>query len=126
MPSITHIQIMLYVNDVPAMATFWQHAVSAEVSNRQNMPDESESVTLTILNQVDLCLFDQHFIQTTSPEVALNSPSLLFQTSHFDVLYHQIRTVSPSTGAISVHNQQRSFNFADPEGHYFAVSEIPS
>lgn len=112
-------RIMLYVDDVEKVVDFWQDYLNAQIVEIKTMPDGSKNVILSISDEVELAFFATAFVAANSPEVALSTPSLMFFSTAFEDLHHQI------PGASEIVDQQGllTFNFADPEGHYFVVAK---
>ncbi|MBM9833740.1 VOC family protein, partial [Enterococcus faecalis] len=65
---------------------------------------------------------DREFIETHSPEVALNSPSIMFFAEDITTLYKKLLEMEAEVGELIQMEEQLVFNFADPDGNYFAVS----
>ncbi|EUJ26132.1 Glyoxalase/bleomycin resistance protein/dioxygenase superfamily protein [Listeria floridensis FSL S10-1187] len=89
----------------------------------QEMPDGSLMIKLDLANQFALCLFNQDFIKKFSPEVSLETPSIMLFSTEIEKLHAKISEQGFFISPISDEHGQKGFNFADPEGHYFAVSE---
>jgi len=58
-----------------------------------------------------------------SPELNLNTPSLLFFSDDLDRLYKDFSDKNITVGDLVNMGSGRVFNFADTEGNYFAVME---
>ncbi len=74
-------------------------------------------------NETSLMLFDRQVIAAQSPELNLGTPSLMFQTQDARALYHKFRDQGITVGDLIEMPNRLVFNFADPEGHYFAIQE---
>lgn len=72
--------------------------------------------------QVHFVLYDREFIESHSPEVATNSPSIMFNSEDITALYKKISTLDVEVGDMIQMEEQMIFNFADPDGNYYAVS----
>lgn len=117
------IELMLYVEDVPRIADFWQAGLGAKRLSQHVMPDESLQITLELFDAVHLVLFDREFIAKYSPEVIDNFPSLLLKVSDLDYYHEHLKQFSPVVNPIAEQAGNRLFNFADPEDNYFVLSE---
>ena len=71
-------QIILYVEDVPKSVAFWQ-SLGFEIIDEQTA-DGTSIVEIAPSSESDarFVLYDKGFIEAHSPEVALNSPSIMF------------------------------------------------
>lgn len=110
---------MLYVDDVEQIVQFWQDKLGAEVVEVNVLPDDSENIVVTVAPNVELSFFAKSFIRRYSPEVLDNTPSLMFYSEDFQALHDRLTTASEIVTA----NGTATFNFRDPEGNYFAVSQ---
>lgn len=113
-------RIMLYVEDVDQLATFWQTAFHAQLVTVNALPAGYHNPIVAISDQVELALFPRDFIRQYSPEVLDDGvPSLMFFRSDFADLHARL----PHAGEIVETNGVRTFNFTDPAGNYFVVAE---
>ncbi|BDZ31917.1 glyoxalase [Lactiplantibacillus sp. WILCCON 0030] len=112
-------RIMIYVEDVDRVVKFWQDYFEARIETISSLPDNFKSIVLTISPTVELAFFPKAFIAKYSPEVLGNTPSLLFFSEQFKALHAKL----PTVGDIVDHDGMLTFNFADPEGNYFAVAQ---
>jgi len=112
-------RIMLYVDNVVTQVKFWQDNFNAKINEISPLPNERQNIVLTISPEVELSFFPKSFIAEYSPEVLGNTPSLMFFSSDFKALHERL----PTAGEIVDNNGTLTFNFADPEGHYFVVAE---
>ncbi|EOH73760.1 MULTISPECIES: VOC family protein [Enterococcus] len=120
---LKEIEIMLYVNDVAGSAAFWQEGLEGRIISQQTMPDDSLQVTVELFDSVHLVLFDRGFIERYSPEVVDNVPSLLMKVSDLDAYHKRLQKLGTTVNPIVQQGEKRQFNFADPENHYFVLSE---
>ncbi len=118
------IQIMLYVDDVKKAVAFWQ-ALDFIVIEEQEV-DGTSVVELAATKEAKahFVLYDREFIESNSPEVATNSPSLMFFSQDIFSLYKKIEKLAVPLGEMISLGEREVFNFADPDGNYFAVSSI--
>lgn len=118
------IQIMLYVDDVQKAVAFWQ-ALDFVIVEEQTV-DGTRVVEIAAAKdaKAHFVLYDREFIESNSPEVATNSPSLMFFSQDIYRLYKKIGELDVPLGEMISLGNREVFNFADPDGNYFAVSSI--
>lgn len=119
------VEVMLYVKDVAKEVEFWQTLGFVERS-RQDMGDNTMMVQVAPSEEATfaLNLFDIEFIKVHSPEVANNVPSIMFYSDDIEGLYAKAQAAGIETGELVQLGWQKVFNFANPDGLYFAVSGI--
>lgn len=118
------IQIMLYVDDVKKAVAFWQ-ALDFVIIEEQEVDGTSVVEIAASKNaQAHFVLYDREFIESNSPEVATNSPSLMFFSQDIVALYQKIEEMAVPLGEMISLGERMVFNFADPDGNYFAVSSM--
>ncbi|OQO71554.1 glyoxalase [Enterococcus villorum] len=115
-------KIMLYVDGVEKNAAFWR-AIGFKEIDRQEMDgtlivEIAQSETAT----ASLVLYDREFIEQHSPEVAGSSPSLMFYSENVFELYKKMQEQGTTLGDLVQLGEEYVFNFADPDGNYFAVT----
>lgn len=120
-------QVMLYVDDVAAMKEFWIERIGFELL--EEVEPELGGMHFVELapasnSQTTIVLFDRQVIAAQSPELNLGTPSLMFQTQDARALYHKFRDQGITVGELIEMLGRLVFNFADPEGHYFAIQEV--
>ncbi|MDR0921768.1 MAG: VOC family protein [Lactobacillales bacterium] len=117
------LKIMLYVEDVDVSSKFWQAFGFEEISR--------EEVDGTVVVEISsgknsgtiFVLYDIAFIQENSPEVALNSPSIMFQSDNIEELYKNMLNQNVKVGdLIELPGGNLVFNFADLDENYYAVT----
>ncbi len=115
-------KIMLYVDDVEKNAAFWT-AVGFNEKERQEMDGTLiVEVASTKEAPASLVLYDRAFIEQHSPEVVGNSPSLMFYSQDVFGLYKKMQDLEVTLGDLVRIGEEYVFNFADPDGNYFAVT----
>ncbi|TDM07931.1 VOC family protein [Macrococcus lamae] len=121
-------QVMLYVENLEQSVAFWQEQLGFKIVNQQELPEGYQSFEMapaTInADQTSIVLFDKAFIKKFSPEVSLETPSLMFKTADVDALYNDLKAKGVTVGEKLEMPGMKVFNFADTEGNYFAVSEL--
>ncbi|MEI5993085.1 VOC family protein [Candidatus Enterococcus mansonii] len=116
------IKIMLYVTNVEESSQFWQKIGFVE--------KERDAVDGTLVVEIapsegsdtSIVLYDLEFIQQHSPEVAGNTPSLMFFADDVMELYKKMKDAGVRVGELVQLPTGLVFNFADNDENYFAVS----
>ena len=116
------LQVMIYVDDVQKSVDFWQ-SLEFVVIDRQEL-DGTLVVEIAPSEkaQTHFVLYDRKFIEKHSPEVATNAASIMFQSNQIVDLYKKILSLNVEAGELIQMEEQMVFNFADPDGNYYAVS----
>lgn len=118
-------QVMLYVDDQEKAVNFWKDTMDFVVKSEGELPDGFKSVEIAPSeeNETSFVLFDKAFIKKYSPEVSLETPSLMFKASNFDELYNSLKEKGLTGHDIIDMPEGRVFNFHDTQGNYFAIME---
>ncbi|KKI21367.1 MULTISPECIES: VOC family protein [unclassified Leucobacter] len=118
--------VMIYVTDPRAVADFWVGTVGFTELSSQELDGKTLSVEIahTPDSEAALTLFDRAVVAQMSPELDLATPSILFASRDVRAMRDALEAQGATVGPIAEHGGQTTFNFADPEGHYFAVREI--
>ncbi|MGX7196125.1 VOC family protein [Enterococcus olivae] len=119
---LNDMQVMIYVDDVPAAVEFWQALDFVIVEQQELDGTLVVEIAPNKAAQVHFVLYDREFIESHSPEVATNSPSIMFNSEDITALYKKISTLDVEVGDMIQMEEQMIFNFADPDGNYYAVS----
>lgn len=117
------LSLMLYVKNVKKSVDFWQEIGFSIISQEEIDGSLTAEIKPSKDSDVTITLYDLAFILENSPEVATNSPSILFQSDEIENLYHKLKAVGYSVGELIQLPSGLVFNFADPDGNYFAVQE---
>lgn len=117
-------QVMLYVWDVERMKAFWTEEVGFVVVSEVH----EEGINFYELapsehSQTTVVLQDRKAIEATEPELNFETPSLMFYTEDAGRLYQKLQEAGVTVGEMVEMAGTLVFNFADPEGNYFAVME---
>ncbi len=115
-------QLMIYVDDVLKAVDFWT-ALDFVVIEKQEV--DGTFVVEIAPSKTAAChfvLYDREFIASHSPEVATNAPSIMFVSPNIMELYQKLLTMEVEVGELIQMAEQLVFNFADPDGNYYAVS----
>ncbi|KAF1304709.1 MULTISPECIES: VOC family protein [Enterococcus] len=120
----TEMQIMLYVTDVDASVKFWE-ALDFVVVDRQEVDGTAVVEIASSENaQARFVLYDREFIMQHSPEVASNTPSIMFFAKDVLSLYKKMQGLGVTVGEMVQLEERLVFNFADNDENYYAVSEL--
>ena len=118
-------QIMLYVHDQDATAAFWTEKMGFAVkADQENDGMRWIEIAPQEDTETSIVLHDKDFIAKMDTGLNLETPSLLFYSAHFDQLRDDLVDKGVTVGEIVDMPTGRTFNFADPEGNYFAVLEM--
>lgn len=115
--------LMIYVDDVEKVAAFFEQAAGIPRISEETMIDGSKMITVPILPEACLQFYSRAFIQKYSPEVALNSPSIIFYVDDLASAHARLLQMGATVNEIVLVGSQQTFNFADPEGNWYAVAE---
>ena len=116
------IKIMLYVTNVEESSKFWQKI--GFVEKERDAVDGTLVVEIAPTESAEtmIVLYDLKFIQQHSPEVAGNTPSLMFFADDVMELYKKMKDANVCIGELVQLPTGLVFNFADNDENYFAVS----
>lgn len=116
------IKIMLYVTNVEESSKFWQKI--GFVEKERDAVDGTLVVEIAPSESAEtmIVLYDLEFIQQHSPEVAGNTPSLMFFADDVMELYKKMKDAGVRVGELVQLPTGLVFNFADNDENYFAVS----
>ena len=119
-------QVMLYVEKFDVAVEFFTEDLEFVILDEMELVEGFKSVTIapSIDNETEIVLFDKKFIKKYSPEVSLETPSLMFNTTDIDKLYTELKAKEITVSEVVDMQSFRVFNFSDREGNYFAVSEL--
>jgi lactoylglutathione lyase len=118
-------QIMLYVNSQEAIADFWTNNFGFNVEGRE---DYGKSFAIILSdgrqNSTRLVLQNKTVVAAANPDMNLGTPSILLTTGDIEGLYQKLKERQITVGdKVAFPNGKKVFNFADPEGNYFAIIE---
>ncbi len=115
--------IMLYVDDVQAEKEFWAAAGFLIQNESEIMGYATFDMKSHKESTCTFTVYDKQFIRENSPEVVDMQPSILFDCENLESLHEKIskatKIVNPITDV-----PFRHFNFATPNGCYYAVREV--
>lgn len=119
-------QVMLYVEKFDVAVEFFTEDLGFVILDEMELVEGFKSVTIapSIDNETEIVLFDKKFIKKYSPEVSLETPSLMFNTTDIEKFYTELKAKEITVSELVDMQKFRVFNFSDREGNYFAVSEL--
>lgn len=115
-------QVMLYVADVTAAGAFWESLGFVILEESEADGTLVLEIAPSTESNLHLVLYDLNYVQSHSPEVNIAAPSILFTATDVLDLYQRMQVLNVTLGEMVQLGEQLIFNFADPEGNYFAVS----
>ncbi|WP_102349268.1 VOC family protein [Bacillus sp. Marseille-P3661] len=118
-------QIMLYVNNQDEAVDFWTEKVGFSVISEENNGQGMRWIEIAPNKDVEtsIVLHNKEIVASMSPELNLDTPSLMFFTDNIEKLHHELSNKNITVGEIVDMPSGRVFNFADNEDNYFAVME---
>lgn len=121
---INKFELMLYVNDVHKISDFLITTLNGKILDKVALPDDSYTIRIQLLDQVSVNLFNVDFITKYSPQVSIEFPSIMLMTDDIQKMHDHISKYTHTISGISQQGGQSTFNFADPEGNYYAVGTL--
>lgn len=119
-------QVMLYVHDQDACATFWTQTLGfAEVGRFDSGTGFRWIEVAPTGAGTSLVLHSKEAVAKMAPELNLGAPSLMFFTGSVDQLRDTLVAKGVTVGPVVNRPDGKVFNFSDIEGNYFAVLERP-
>ncbi len=118
-------QIMLYVNNQDEAIAFWTEKAGFRVISDHNDGGRMRWIEIAPSEEAEtsIVLHNKQLIAELSPDLNLDTPSLMFFTKDLDKLHDDLSSKSITVGEIMTMPSGRVFNFADNEENYFAVME---
>ncbi len=119
-------QVMVYVHNPRQAADFWVEKLDFIETDVTMLEDAilAVEVTHSKTSDVSLMLLNRAIVEKLSQEVPLSTPSILFSSYHLQAMYDELKSKGVEVGEMVEMPHQKTFNFADVEGNYFAVREI--
>ncbi len=119
-------QIMLYVRDLDENAKFWKEKMGFERVEKVAWLDGDYIYIVSPLmnSEVQFVLQNKTKIEKLSPELNLQTPSVMMQTENIDKLYQRLIKNGVKANPIVEIKGLRFFNFSDNEDNYFAIKEV--
>jgi lactoylglutathione lyase len=118
-------QIMLYVNNQDKSVSFWTEKLGFVVISEEELDQGFRWIEIAPQKgaETSIILHNKEFVAKMSPELNLETPSLMFFTENLEQLHQDLSTKNITVGEIINMPSGRVFNFADNEENYFAVME---
>lgn len=118
-------KVMVYVNDPERVAAFWEREIGFSRLDTQLLEGRVLSIELAPVPDHDatLVLFDRSVVERMSPELDLATPSILFGSKDAAGMRTTLSAGGVTVGDLLNTGGRMTFNFADPEGNYFAVEQ---
>ncbi len=118
-------QIMLYVDDQDKAVNFWTEKMGFAIISEENNGEGFRWIEMAPKkgSETTIILHDKEFVAKMSPEVNLDTPSLMFFSDNLEHLHRELIDKNVTVGEIVDMPMGRVFNFADDEENYFAVME---
>ncbi|ANU17932.1 glyoxalase [Planococcus maritimus] len=118
------VQVMVYVRDQDAAATFWTEKMGFTVLQDQDN-DGMRWIEIAPRGDAEtsIVLHDKNLLEQMDTGLSLEAPSLLFYADHFEQMHSELAEKGVTVGDIIDMPTGRTFNFADTEDNYFAVLE---
>ncbi|MFD2728512.1 VOC family protein [Enterococcus camelliae] len=114
-------EIMLYVDNVTTSKMFWEALGFVTIDVQELDGTMVVEIAPSQDAEVHFVLYERSFIETYSPEVATNSPSVMFQTKNIEAFYRKLLTLDVEVGELIQLDDSKLLNFADPDGNYYAI-----
>jgi lactoylglutathione lyase len=117
-------QIMLYVVDQERIARFWVDHFGFSIAGRQ---DYGATFAIELVDgrggSSKLVLQNKTAVAAAEPGMNLGTPSILLGSDELEGLYGRLKAAGVTVGELVAfpNNGKKVFNFADPEGNYFAI-----
>lgn len=117
--------VMLYVDDQEQSVEFWRDSLGFTVVSEEELPEGFKAVEIAPYADAEtrITIFDKAFIKKHSPELSLDTPSLMFKTDDIESLHEEMKNKRITVGEMTDMGGGKVFNFADREENYFAVME---
>lgn len=118
-------QVMLYVDNQDKVKQFWTEKAGFVVISETDYGQGMKAIEIapTKESETSFVLHNKEIIAKMNPGMNLETPSLMFYTKNIDELYANFKDKRITVGELVDMPMGRVFNFADDEGHYFAVME---
>lgn len=118
-------QIMLYVNNQEEIVKFWTEQVGFTVISEEGDGSGLRWIEIAPTKEAEtsIVLHNKEAIEKLEPELNLGTPSLMFYSQDLENLYAEFSSKNITVGEMIHLPTGKVFNFADPEGNYFAIME---
>lgn len=118
--------VMIYVDDPRGVADFWINTIGFSEVDAQELDGRAlfVEITPTVESDAHVTLFDRKLVAQSSPELDLATPSILFKSADITEMRDKLVEAGVTVGGIVEAGGMTTFNFADPEGNWFAVQQV--
>ncbi|MBH0231472.1 VOC family protein [Halobacillus yeomjeoni] len=116
-------QVMLYVDNQDESVRFWTEKLGFVVVDEANDGMRWIEIAPSKEAETTIMLHDKKKVAEMSPELNLDTPSLMFFTENLEQLHEELKSKNVKVGKIVQMPMGRVFNFSDDEENYFAVME---
>lgn len=118
-------QVMVYVDDQDQAVKFWTEKAGFSVIADEGKDKGMRWIEIAPSKDAEttIVLHDKALVAKMSPDLNLDTPSLMFYTTEVEKLYADFKEKGVTTGELVNIATGRVFNFSDSEGNYFAVME---
>lgn len=117
--------VMLYVEDIDKAVDFWTDKMDFIVKKEMVLMEDFKGYEIAAdeKSETSIVVFPLEFIEKYSPEVSLETPSLMFETDNIEKMYESMKEKGVDVGELVEIPDMKTFNFQDGQDNYFAVSE---
>lgn len=116
-------QVMLYVGDVELVGKFFVEKLGFNLIKDDTSTPVRQFEVSPNDRETSFVIMNKDIVKTFSPELDFATPSIMFYATNLDQLYADFKVKGITVGDLVVMPFGKVFNFADPEGHYFAILE---
>ncbi|WP_404331925.1 VOC family protein [Mesobacillus maritimus] len=118
-------QIMLYVDNQDEAVRFWTEKLGFVIVSEEKLDQGFRWIEIAPQKDAEtsIILHNKELVAKMSPELNLDTPSLMFFTENLEQLHQDLSNKNITVGEIITMPSGRVFNFADNEENYFAVME---
>ena len=115
--------VVLYVNDAEACRAFWVDQIGM-VEKRRSAAGEFTITEIGFANQpFSFELVPLALMKDNPDNLDLATPSIAFRVEDLEAAHADFVARGVQASEIGDHGGTPSFAFADPEGHWFAVTQ---
>jgi lactoylglutathione lyase len=115
--------VVLYVNDAEACRRFWVEQIGM-IEKRRTAAGAFTIVQVGFADQsFAFELVPLELMKDNPDDLDLATPSIAFRVDDLEATHATLVGRGVQATAVGVHSGTPSFAFADPEGHWFAVTQ---
>lgn len=118
-------QIMIYCTDQNGTKDFFLNQLGFQLVEEFEPAPGMKTIEIkaNAASETSFVLHDKAIIEKMNMGVNLGTPSVMFFASDLDALYEKLKSAGVTVGDMVTMPTGRVFNFATPEGQYFAVCD---